>query len=271
MEFFHVRCAGMGGLYDAVVSLVRRFVAKRSEKDAPFLTSDRGDVIWEVEVAPDTTATPHTDGRAEEPVAATDLEGWLRDVHPKDRLRAMASLRSVLESGGTEWCYEYRRRRPGRGYVHVSDHAYVIRSDDWRPVRVVARSTDQDEMKRGLLGVASEGPYRAFFENNPDAVLLADRSWRVIEANDAACDLFGYRRSELTKLNVEDLFEDGKRGAVMHRLLGLNPGNQSSITFEEQCLESERDVFRARITAAVISHLEGSVIDRMVTIKEVSE
>ena len=260
----------MRGLYDAVISLAHRFGVKRGAQNARFLTSDRGDVMWEVEVARDATATPHGDGQAKEPVTATDLEGWLRDVHPKDRLRAMASLRSALEGGGTEWCYEYRRRRPGKGYVHVSDHAYIIRSDDWRPVRVVARSTDQDEMKRRSFGVAPESPYRAFFENNPEAVLLADRSWRIVEANDAACDLFGYRRAELTKLNVEDLFENRKRGAVMHRLLGLNPDSQSSITFEEQCLEAERDAFRARITAAVISHLEGSRIDRMVTIEEVS-
>jgi len=257
-------------LYDVAIDLVHRWVGKGSGQDTRFLKSGRGDVIWEVEVAGDAITAPDRNGQ-DEPAAAMDLEAWLHDVHPKDRLRAMASLRSALEGGGTEWCHEYRRRRPGRGYVHVSDHAYIMRGEDWRPVRVVARSTDRDEMECRPPGVESEGPYRAFFENNPEAILLADSSWRIVKANDAACDLFGYGRAELTRLNLEDLFEDRKRGAVMHRLLGLDPDDQSSLAFEEQCLEADGDVFWARITAAVISQLESGVIDRMITIEEVTE
>src|SRR6202035_5315170 len=85
-----------------------------------------GDAIWELKltVNPETTVASEEQHRGS--ASATDFGGWLEQVHPKDRLNAMSSLRSALETGRTEWSYEYRRLRPGRGYVHVSDHAYII-------------------------------------------------------------------------------------------------------------------------------------------------
>lgn len=214
--------------------------------------------------------SPTTEGGHLEPASVMDFTRWLQEVHPKDRLKAMESLRSALEQGRTEWFYEYRRRRPGRGYVRVSDHAYIIRDDAWTPVRVVARSADQAELNASV-GIESEGPYRAFFENNPKAVLLADKGLHILEANDAACDLLGYRRAELTKLNAEQIFEERKRGSVMDMFLGLEAQDRPSIAFEEECVRADGEVFRAKISAARISEIEGSRVDRMITIKEIVE
>jgi PAS domain S-box-containing protein len=241
---------------------------EKSVEDARALGTICGDSIWELTLVatPKITSTSHVEQRGPA-TDAIDFARWLKQVHPKDRLITMASLRSALDHGRTEWCHEYRRRRPGRGYVHVSDHAYIIRDDAWRPVRVVARSSDQAELRPGSLGVDSEGRYRAFFENNPNAILLADKGWRIIEANDAACDLLRYRKAELKRLNGENLFEDRKRGLVMHLLLGLDPENHPSIVFEEDCVGADGDVFRAKISVAVISEIEGGVVDRMITIE----
>jgi PAS domain S-box-containing protein len=241
---------------------------EKSVEDARALGTICGDSIWELTLVatPKIASTSHVEQRGPA-TDAIDFARWLKQVHPKDRLITMASLRSALDHGRTEWCHEYRRRRPGRGYVHVSDHAYIIRDDAWRPVRVVARSSDQAELRPGSLGVDSEGRYRAFFENNPNAILLADKGWRIIEANDAACDLLRYRKAELKRLNGENLFEDRKRGLVMHLLLGLDPENHPSIVFEEDCVGADGDVFRAKISVAVISEIEGGVVDRMITIE----
>ncbi len=71
-------------------------------------------------------------------------------------------------------------------------------------------------------------------------------------------------------MNVENLFEPRKRGQIMHMLLGLDVEDHSSLVFEEDCLDVDGGVFRAKITAAVISQFEGTLINRMVTIEEVS-
>lgn len=252
---------------------LRRFDEKLDEgaRHLQALKTVCGDSIWELQLSP-SKATPVAGGQDGESASNTmDFSGWLQQVHPKDRLSAMASLRSALEQGRTEWFYQYRRRRPGKGYVHVSDHAYIMRDEAWNPIRVIARSAEHESIRRALSGVESEGPYRAFFENNPDAILLADTGWRILEANDAACDLLGYSRTQLEKMDVESLFEARKRGAVMHLLVGLDAEDNSSKVFEEDCLDADGGVFRAKITAAVISPVEGSVVSRMITVQDISD
>jgi PAS domain S-box-containing protein len=270
ISFLSVNYLEGRSLVSAAVSRAR-LLGRRPEEsveNARALRAICGESIWELPLVatPKTASTSHVEQRGLA-TDAIDLACWLKEVHPKDRLNTMASLRSALDQGRTEWCHEYRRRRPGRGYVHVSDHAYIIRDDAWRPVRVVARSSDQTELKHGSFGVESEGPYRAFFENSPHAILLADKGWRIIEANDAACHLLRYRKAELKRLNGENLFEDRKRGLVMHLLLGLDPEIHPSIVFEEDCLGADGDVFRAKISVAVISEIQGGLADRMITIE----
>ncbi len=153
----------------AIVTLaltrLRQF-GKRLEDGAQHLQAlktVRGDSIWEVQLSPNKVASGTAGQNGQSDPNTMEFSGWLQQVHPKDRMNAMASLRSALEQGRTEWSYEYRRRRPGRGYVHVSDHAYIMRDEAWNPVRVVARSAEHEPIRRGSSGLESEGPYRAFF------------------------------------------------------------------------------------------------------------
>jgi PAS domain S-box-containing protein len=260
-------------LFSAAVTRLRdlgRVLEERSDR-ARALRTICGDAIWELKLGTNAQIAAAAGGPDQDPTDAMEFTTWLKQIHPKDRLNAMTSLRSALEQGRTEWSYEYRRLRPGRGYVHVSDHAYIMRDDEWNPIRVVARSADQAELRGGSSVPQTEGPYRAFFENNPEAVLLADRGLRIAEANEAACDLLGYRRPDLRRLNVENVFEQRKRGLVMDKLVGLNMNDHSSTVFEVDCLRADGEVFRAKISAAVISQIEGSLVDRMITIEEIAD
>ena len=41
-----------------------------------------------------------------------------------------------------------------------------------------------------------------------DIILLTDKDWKIIEANDRAVDAYGYNRDELFNLHLWDLFSD---------------------------------------------------------------
>ena len=47
--------------------------------------------------------------------------------------------------------------------------------------------------------------YRALFEKSNDAVLIHDMSGKVIDVNDKTCEMFGYSKEELIKINIIDL------------------------------------------------------------------
>ena len=65
---------------------------------------------------------------------------------------------------------------------------------------------DISERKRAVEAQQeSEERYRALFERSRDCVLLADFEGRVIDANQAWMDLFGYSREDLATLTVQSL------------------------------------------------------------------
>lgn len=55
---------------------------------------------------------------------------------------------------------------------------------------------------------AAEERFRALFNGVADAILVADRERRYLDANPAALRLLGYRREELLRLRVDDIVAD---------------------------------------------------------------
>lgn len=64
--------------------------------------------------------------------------------------------------------------------------------------------TDQKKVEESLL--ASEEQYRYLFNNNPSCIFIWNlETLKVIEANEAAIELYGYSRKEFLQLSVLDL------------------------------------------------------------------
>ena len=230
------------------------------------------DVIWEWDLS--TNQVMGGAARPDNPAAAgatLPFSSWLEQIHPDDRSTFIANLSSALERGRDECFCQYRRLRDNKGFAHVSDHAYIIRNDSWNPVRVIGRSTDITEERNFTQPIASEGPYQAVFEHSPLAILLADDALHVVAANDAACEVFGYDRARLMKLQVEELFKTERRGSLRETMLGLDRQGKSPIRIEETCVKASGEGFPARITAARIAKTWGSLADRMIVIEEISE
>ena len=77
-------------------------------------------------------------------------------------------------------------------------------------------------------GVADvgEGRYRALMEQAADAILVSDASGNLIDANAMACQLTGYTREELLKLNVADTYPLDQRQVATGRMEALARGER---------------------------------------------
>jgi len=72
--------------------------------------------------------------------------------------------------------------------------------------------------------IASETRVRALIENMPDAVIVGDAEGRILEANRAASEIWGYSHQELLRMNVTDIGQDMTGSDPRQVVDRLSPG-----------------------------------------------
>lgn len=66
----------------------------------------------------------------------------------------------------------------------------------------------------------SESKYRELFENSPDGISMTTIDGRILDANDAFLDIYGYSREEIAQMNASQFYVDGdERRAVISTIL----------------------------------------------------
>jgi PAS domain S-box-containing protein len=86
---------------------------------------------------------------------------------------------------------------------------------DGRFAGAVSLARDVTDERRTAEQLAdSQRRFAAVFENSLDAILLMDDAGRYVDANPAACQLLGYTRDEIVRLNVSDLTRGVDRGEI---------------------------------------------------------
>lgn len=144
---------------------------------------------------------------------------WLESVHPDDRERVIAEA-TAREATGFE--LEYRIVRPDGEVRWIRDRGFPVTDESGEPVRVAGVARDVTEQKTTELRLRRERErYRALFENANDAIVVADLDQRILEVNDAFCELSGYGREELEGARTVDFYvEPERRDELMAALRG---------------------------------------------------
>lgn len=92
--------------------------------------------------------------------------------------------------------------------------------------------------------------FQFLFQNNPDAVLLIGSDGRIIEANDAALNAYGYSHEEMLGLDIQNLCAPGavfdvtgeisQASGKTAKLIGMHKGKKGNTFPVEMLLRSER-------------------------------
>ncbi|MBI2802830.1 MAG: EAL domain-containing protein [Gammaproteobacteria bacterium] len=117
------------------------------------------------------------------------VESWSDYLHPEDRERMLATLRTAIVSGVEKWNEEYRFRRHDGGYATVLGRAFVARDAAGRAVRVVGSMMDITDRKRSEEQLAYLAQYdtltglpnrNLFKDRLGQAIVRADRADRLV-------------------------------------------------------------------------------------------
>ncbi len=199
----------------------------------------------------------------EEWLAETDF--WKNRIHPEDRDTAVGYCKKETAEGKNHE-FEYRFNKADGNYVWLKDVVTVIKKEG-RPELLrglLLDITDRKESEKNTR--AEQEKYRSIFENSLVAFMVTNPDGSILEANRAACNLFGYRVDEIRELGRSGIIDSespelndrlGERaetGSTSGELIGIHksgkkiPCEFSSVVFENIDGETLSTVMMVDIT-----------------------
>ncbi len=191
--------------------------------------------------------------------AAAASLGWSRqelctmqvsDFSPGFRRLTQDGGEAELQSDGSAVFITEHLTRDGRR-IPKEIHASRLHSDGEPIQMAIARDiSDRRDAEDALR--RSEQHYRGLFENAHDAVLLLDAErYVVIDANPAACELYGYARREFVGLQVSAFAMPDTDIAARFRSVLAQPQQHR---FETRQRRRDGSTMELEIHATVIEH-----------------
>jgi PAS domain S-box-containing protein len=129
---------------------------------------------------------------------------WEQLVHPEDHDEAERRVNEAFETGGpTEG--EWRVVWPDGSLHWLAGRWQVFKDEVGNPLRMTGVNIDITERKRAEEALReSEERFRAVFESSFDCILVWDRQYNYLYANQAAIDHVGTTRDKVIGKNIRD-------------------------------------------------------------------
>ncbi len=140
-----------------------------------------------------------------------DIQTWRRLMHPGDLARAEEVLQQHFEGEAAYFEVETRMHHKDGTWVWVLTHGRVAAWTGQRRPALMA-GTVMDITARQVAQLAlrnSEEHFRQLFETSLEAILQTRLDGQVLQANPAACELFGLPAHELRRRGRQGLVDPG--------------------------------------------------------------
>jgi|GEM_PF-423652 len=133
-------------------------------------------------------------------------EEWMRRLHPEDQPDLLAQFEAALADDATEWNGAYRLRHQSGDYVEFEDHCHIQRDAKGQALRLVGAMQDVTQRNAAERRAReSADRYQRMLQASKDGFWLVDAATgRLLDVNQAACDLSGYTREELLSMAILD-------------------------------------------------------------------
>ncbi len=156
------------------------------------------------------------------------VEGKIRFpaiVHPEDLADLVKAVDKAVAGGKSELTVEYRLLDK-RGQVRwVQDYCMVVRNAAGTATHFRGVFTDVTQQRRTSEVLANTySRYHGLLEQAVDGIVLVDVTGRFVEANPAACSLYGRPLEDLHELNLADTYAPEERPLLPERLAAARDG-----------------------------------------------
>lgn len=130
-------------------------------------------------------------------------EGWERLLHPEDRDRALAAVRSHLDGETSHYAVEYRLCCRDGSYKWILARGIAQRDDAGNPVRMVGSHQEIGERKNAETALRhSLARYRLLAENSSDLIATQTLDGVYLYVSPTCQRLLGYGADDLTGRSI---------------------------------------------------------------------
>ncbi|TML80444.1 MAG: EAL domain-containing protein [Actinobacteria bacterium] len=176
---------------------------------------------------------------------------------PPDHLRDEEEIDRQVLAGGRVDHYETERLRKDGGLISVAVSASPIKDVQGGVVGISAIERDITDRKRAESALSdAEARFKSTFEDAPIGMALVSidpaSTGRLLQVNEAFCELTGYSRAHLETLDLRTLIhpEDVEEEASL--LAQLVAGEIHRYEIETRCIHAERQVVWVLVTASLV-------------------
>ena len=147
-------------------------------------------------------------GYRPEELAPVSMQTWVERAHPDDYKASMGMVEKLF-NGETNY-YEFESRLKHKNgtwvWVHVRG-SLLSRTPDGKPLRMFGTNIDITERKLTEHALQeSEKSFRVMFEKHSAVKLVIEPgSGKIINANQAAADFYGWSLDELRGMNIQQI------------------------------------------------------------------
>jgi len=137
---------------------------------------------------------------------SNSLDEWSSRVHPEDLTQTMKAVQDHIDSKTTYYNNEHRMRCKDGSYKWILDRGKVINRDkSGNALRMIGTHSDITQRKtmENALKISEEN-YRTLIASMNDGVTLQNKNGEIITCNDAALQILGLTKSQITGRTSKD-------------------------------------------------------------------
>ncbi len=185
----------------------------------------------------------------------------------------------------SEDCPVHKTIRTGQTYRSIND--WLVRKDGAIiPVSIVSSPIVHDGGVRGSVAAfhditsrleaeralrESEARFRAILENAPIGMAIGSLEGRFLQVNRALCDILGYTKEELEKLNFQQISHPDDLDASLANLRQLVSGEVDSYLIEKRYICKDGSMVWVQLTVSLLRDAAGAPLCMIGQMENITE
>ena len=197
---------------------------------------------------------------------------FLNYIHPNDRQRNLEDFRRLIEGKKDYYRHEIRYLTKLGGFRWIEVRARLTKASDGTISGTTGTLNDITEQKQAQDALRlRESRWRGYFENSLVGIAINTPDERLIEVNDALCDLLGYSRAELTQKNLLHWTHPDDLNAELEQLVRVLAGESDGYVLDKRFIRKDGQVVYTRSSVRCIRREDGACDHLIAVVLDLSD